>query len=94
MAEGQIIVIKDDENERKYQQGKDEESDDPDYEQLMAEGTVIVIKDDVMKKKYIDHKKIDHENKRGNGHDSDISSDPDYDQIMAEGHIIIIKETD
>ena len=49
----------------------------------MAEGTVIVIKDDVMKKKYIDHKKIEHDNKRGKGHDSDISSDPDYEQIMA-----------
>ena len=34
MAEGQIIVIKDDEKERKYQQGQDEESDDPDYEQV------------------------------------------------------------
>lgn len=43
MAEGNIVVIKDD---TKKNRKIDQEESDPDYEQLMAEGTVIIIKDD------------------------------------------------
>ena len=83
MAEGNIVVIKDD-TVKKKNKNIDEEESDPDYEQLMAEGTVIIIKDDQMKKKYIDHKKLDHQKKRSSQmNDSDISSDPDYEMIMA-----------
>ena len=45
MAEGNIVVIKDD-TVKKKNKNIDEEESDPDYEQLMAEGTVIIIKDD------------------------------------------------
>lgn len=50
MAEGTIIVIKDEKRKNKNY----DDDDDPDYDQLMAEGTIIVIKDEDMKKKYID----------------------------------------
>lgn len=59
MAQGNVIVIRDKDEKKKYIKeykkfAEDEsDSDDPDYEQLMAQGTVVIIRDNEDTKKII-----------------------------------------